>query len=85
MKTRSITRRRFLTTSSLALAAPVIVPSSVLGKDGAVAPSEKIVLGAIGIGPRGKYVLGRMMDEPDVKFVAICDVHVSKIVQTLRR
>lgn len=78
MKTRSITRRRFLTTSSLALAAPVIIPSSVLGKNGAVAPSERIVLGAIGIGPRGRYVLGRMMDEPDVKFVAICDVQASR-------
>ncbi len=78
MKTRSITRRRFLAKSSLALAVPVIIPSNVLGKSGAVAPSEKIVLGAIGIGPRGRYVLGRMMDEPDVKFVAICDVQASR-------
>ena len=68
-------RRSFLVKSSLALAAPVIVPSSVLGKvNGAVAPSDKIVIGAIGIGPRGKYVLSAMLNEPDVQCVCVCDV-----------
>jgi hypothetical protein len=31
---------------------PTIVPSRALGLDGAVAPSERITLGVIGIGPR---------------------------------
>jgi len=78
MATRSITRRKFLAKSTLALAAPAFVPSGVLGKNGSVPPSEKIVLGAIGIGPRGRYVLSRMLDEPDVQFVAICDVQASR-------
>ena len=78
MAMRSITRRRFLARSSLALAAPVFVPSSVLGKNGSTPPSEKIVLGAIGIGPRGRYVLGSMLTEQDVQFVAICDVQASR-------
>ena len=78
MRVRSVTRRRFLAASALALAAPAIVPSSALGKDGAVAPSDKTVLGAIGIGPRGRYVLSRMLDQPDVQFVAICDVQASR-------
>ncbi len=68
------TRRRFLQRSAAALAlAPVVVPSSVLGRDGAVPPSERIVLGGIGIGGRGSGVLNWMLPEKDVQFVAICD------------
>ncbi|MEA3368454.1 MAG: Gfo/Idh/MocA family oxidoreductase, partial [Planctomycetota bacterium] len=78
MRVTSLTRRKFLTVSGLALAAPAIISSSALGKDGAAAPSEKTVLGAIGIGPRGRYDLSRMLDEPDVRFVAICDVQASR-------
>jgi len=78
MRVTSLTRRKFLTVSGLALAAPAVISSSALGKDGAAAPSEKTVLGAIGIGPRGRYVLSRMLDEPDVQFVAICDVQASR-------
>jgi hypothetical protein len=55
------------------VAAPIIIPASALGRDGAVAPSERIVLGGIGVGGRGSYVLGWMLPEPDVQFVAICD------------
>ena len=76
-----IGRRDVLKGVSLGLAAaaaPAIIPARVLGRDGAVAPSEKIVLGAIGIGPRGRYVLGAMMNEPGVQFVAICDVQASR-------
>ncbi len=62
----------------MAIAAPTIISSSVLGKNGAVPPSEKIVLGAIGIGPRGRYVLGNMLQQKDVQFVAICDVQASR-------
>jgi predicted dehydrogenase len=78
MKRESVTRRRFLKKSALAIAVPTIIPSSVLGKNGNVPPSEKIVLGAIGIGPRGRYVLGAMLNEKDVQFVAICDVRASR-------
>lgn len=76
-----IHRRRFLKTAIQAgalLAVPRIVPASALGKDGAVAPSERIVLGGIGIGGRGSYVLGCFLQEPDVQFVAICDVRAER-------
>ncbi len=78
MTKRSMTRRQFLAKSSVALAAPAFIPSGVLGRSGSVPPSEKIVLGAIGIGPRGRYVLSRMLDEADVQFVAICDVQATR-------
>jgi predicted dehydrogenase len=78
MTTRRMSRRVFLSRSAVAVAAPCFVPGSVLGKSGAVAASERIVLGAIGIGPRGRYVLERMLDEADVQFVAICDVQAGR-------
>jgi hypothetical protein len=74
-------RRRFLRTAlqaSAALAVPQVIPGSVLGKDGAVPPSERIVLGGMGIGGRGSYVLSCFLQEPEVQFVAICDVRADR-------
>ncbi len=76
-KAVKVNRRQLLQRAARAgavLMAPYIVPGSALGKNGAVAPSERIVLGAIGLGPRGTYDLGFFMGNPDVQFVAICDV-----------
>lgn len=60
------------------LSLPQFVPGSVLGMDGGVAPSERVVLGAIGIGNRGSYVLGCFLEEPDVQFVAIAEVKAAR-------
>lgn len=76
-----IPRRRFLATSIKAgalLAAPTVLPGFVLGKEGAVPPSEQIVMGGLGIGGRGSYDLGCFMQEPDVRFVACCDVRADR-------
>lgn len=54
---------------------PYCIPASVLGRAGSVAPSERIVMGGIGIGGRGSYDLGYMLTESDVQWVAVCDVH----------
>ena len=75
---KALNRRSFLNRTVAAaagfVAAPNFIPARALGRDGAVAPSERIVLGAIGIGSRGSYVLGCFLPEPGVQFVAICDV-----------
>jgi len=68
------TRRDFLRTTALAIGMPTIIPASALGKNGAVAPSNRIVMGGIGIGPRGREDLGAFLKQPDVQFVAIADV-----------
>ena len=76
-----LTRRRFLSGALQAgalLAAPQMIRGAVLGLGGGVAPSERIALGAIGIGNRGCYVLGCFLEEPDVQFVAICDVKATR-------
>src|SRR6185295_741773 len=69
-------RRRFLKTAlsaGAAVMAPQIIPSSALGRDGAVAPSERIVVGGIGIGNRGTYDLSCFLEQKDVQFAAVCD------------
>ena len=80
-KPNSSSRRDFLRGSLAASAAaslPWIVPSRVLGLDGAVAPSNKITLGVIGIGPRCTYDLNSIMTLPDVQVVAIADVQANR-------
>lgn len=75
---RASSRRDFLkgaaTFAGAALAAPYIVPSSALGKDGAVAPSNRVVLGSIGTGGQGRGLLGIFLSYPEVQHVAVCDV-----------
>jgi len=74
---KSLNRRNFLKSTavvSTAAALPTIIPASALGLNGAVAPSERIVLGGIGIGNRGTYDLGCFLQQPDVQFVAVCDI-----------
>lgn len=71
-----LSRRKFLTRAAMAgsmAVAPMIVPGSVLGLNGTVAPSERIVMGGIGIGGRGSHVLGWMLPEKDMQFIAVCD------------
>ncbi len=78
MNRNRTSRRTFLKQTSLlsagAVAAPYIIPSSALGLDGAVAPSERIVMGAIGTGGMGKADMNKMMEFPEVQMVAVCDV-----------
>lgn len=73
-----IPRRRFLKTAmsaaGAAFAAPTIIPSSALGLDDSVPPSERVILGGIGIGNRGTYDLGCFLEQKDVQFAAVCDV-----------
>jgi GFO/IDH/MocA oxidoreductase family protein len=76
-----LTRRRFLTRGAMAagaVALPYYIPASALGRDGAVAPSERIVMGGIGLGGRGSYDLGAMLNERGVQWVAVCDVLKSR-------
>ena len=66
-------RRNFVRKSAFAaavLSLPTIVPAKALGREGAVAPSEKITLGVIGIGPRCTYDLKAMLGLTDVQCVA---------------
>ena len=76
-QTQRISRRGLLRRTVAAAAAypilPYIVPASALGRDGAAAPSERITLGVIGMGPRNQSNLASFLAETDVRCVVICD------------
>ena len=75
---RNVTRRRFLETSTgLALGAvgfPYVIPSTVLAGAGRVAPSERLSVGCVGVGPRGTAVMRNFLAQDDCRVVAICDL-----------
>ena len=77
MTMRNYSRREWLKHVAGAVAAsaaaPYVVPASARGADGTVSPSERIVMGAIGIGGRGGYVMGALMRNADVQMTAVCD------------
>jgi predicted dehydrogenase len=71
-----LTRRQFLARGAIAasaVAVPCLIPSSALGRAGTVAPSERIVMGGIGLGGRGSSDLGWVLTQKDVQWVAACD------------
>ncbi len=73
----SLSRRSFLRRSlaaSTAFAIPVIVPACALGRAGRPAASERIVLGHIGVGDRGSYLLSETIQIKNAQVVAVCDV-----------
>jgi predicted dehydrogenase len=80
MKKR-MTRREFLARAAACVAAPLVVPASVLGREGATAPSERVSLGAIGMGHRGRHVLGNFIQEEDLRCLAVCDCWAERLEQ----
>jgi len=65
-----LSRRQLL---KVAAAAPLFVPAVVLGKDGKTAPSERVVMGTIGTGGRGSWVMGGFIGFNEVRMIAVCD------------
>ncbi|MHC4397282.1 MAG: twin-arginine translocation signal domain-containing protein [Planctomycetota bacterium] len=79
MTGKNINRRRFLKKAAGitagAAAFPYIVPASVLGKAGKVAPSNRIVMGCIGMGGQGIFDMKQFLQYDDAQVVAVCDVN----------
>jgi predicted dehydrogenase len=61
-----------------AMAIPYIVPSSVFGADGAVAPSNRLHVGIIGVGGQGLWDMRGFLDKPEALVVAVCDIDVKR-------
>jgi len=81
---QSITRRDFFQRTAglgAALAFPSIVPRSVFGAN---APSNRIVMGAIGVGSQGTGDMQGFLSKPEVQMVAVCDVDRSHRDQAKR-
>jgi hypothetical protein len=68
----NINRRKFLGSAATSLAFTV-VPRHVLGGPGYVAPNDKITLAYIGCGTQGLREMLRVVANPEVQIVAVCD------------
>jgi predicted dehydrogenase len=71
-------RRDFIRNSLSAIAGtivlPSIIPASALGRNGFTAPSDRIIMGSIGVGSQGISNLKDFLNFKEVQFVAVCDV-----------
>jgi len=76
-RSRKLTRRSLLKSAAAAggsLAAPYLMASSALGQDGAVAPSDRVTLGFIGVGMMGRGHVRICSQYPQAQVLAVCDV-----------
>ena len=82
MNKRKLDRRQFLKRATGitagAMAFPYIVPSAALGRAGSVAPSNRIAMGAIGVGGMGTGDMRGFLGKKEIQVVAVCDVDKSK-------
>jgi predicted dehydrogenase len=82
MKGQELSRRCFLKqaagVSVAALGFPYVVASSALGKAGSVAPSNRIVMGCIGVGSQGTGNMRGFLGKSEARVVAVCDVIESR-------
>jgi len=72
---QKLERRGFLgKTAAASLALPMVVPGSALGLEDRPAASERITMGIIGCGSRGRRVLDAFLADSRSQFLAACDV-----------
>jgi len=71
----TISRREFVGGAAAAFAGFTIVPGYVLGGSGNTPASEKINLAFIGTGGQGIVNLKRLLDFPEIRVIAVCDVN----------
>jgi predicted dehydrogenase len=78
-QSRTISRRRFITTGAAAAASLAIVPRRVLGGQGYIAPSDTLTKAVIGVGGMGRGHLGY----PGSVLRAVCDVDAKHLASAL--
>ena len=78
---RHLTRRELLR-NSLVAAAPLIIPVHVLGSESSPAANDRIHIGLIGAGIRGRQLIGDM--PADGRIVAISDCFLPRIQRILK-
>lgn len=76
--TSRLGRRRFLQSLLAVATTPLMVPASVLGRDGATAPNSRVVFGGIGMGNRALFILPNFLAQPDVQFAAVSDARADR-------
>ena len=80
-----ISRRHFLSSTGAALAAPLVIPSRVLGAEGQTAPSNRMVVGVVGWGMQGPGNTDTFLGQPDTQVVAACDLDKNHLQAAVNR
>lgn len=73
-----VSRRSLLKSTAAGLGAlgfPTVIPAAALGRDGKVAPSNRITVGFIGTGNQGTNDIRSFLRDERVQIVAVCDVN----------
>ena len=81
---RRIRRREFLAKASKLLAIPYVATGISFAGEGKTKPSERMVIGMIGVGGMGTVHLRNMLQfqkTGDVQVVAVCDVDEKRLGQ----
>lgn len=85
----SLNRRGFLKSAGAVAAGvigfPYVVRSSALGLAGSIAPSNRIIVGCVGMGWQGGSNLGGFLAEEDVQVAAICDIDSNHLEEARNR
>lgn len=77
-----ISRRSFIGRAAAvagAFSAPMIIPSSALGADGHIAPSNRITVGQIGLGRMGVGHVRHLAYNSSVELLALCEVDRTRL------
>ena len=83
-KNNGLSRRNFLGMSALGLAGLTILPSYTIGGT-RIAPSDRVVMGFIGLGQQGMNDFASFAPVPGLQVAACCDVHALKTERFKRR
>jgi len=73
-----LTRRTILKSAAAAVAAPYVVSSTALGKDGETPASERVLIGHIGAGGQGRGLFRRFQQCKGMQSVAVSDCYKSR-------
>jgi predicted dehydrogenase len=77
MKSNSVNRRRFLQAAGASLVCfPSLIPSSIRA---GTPPSDRVTIGAIGLGPRCEAVMKHFFTFPEFQWLAVCDVRQDRL------
>ncbi len=79
----SLTRRQFLSTSTLAAAAFAVVPRHVVAGSGQTPPNERLNIAGIGVGGQGAWDVNEVAQGNNI--VALCDVDLARGAETFAK
>ncbi|WP_205943529.1 Gfo/Idh/MocA family oxidoreductase [Pedobacter polaris] len=77
-------RRNFLKTSAIAAAAFTIVPRHVLGGQGYLAPSDRLIIASVGVGGKGKSDVAMFAKSGKADIGFLCDVDTRRAADSVK-